>query len=142
MLSTNAIAELRAEFEHLRGMREQIDRKMKCIAEVLEPIDDSRQSPRTSLAGSRNSTRSAAPAPANGTFRSQVLNALRTIGEGTAQEVSRVLMDAGVTSPGKTSLKTLVSSELWRLAKRHPNVKTAGYGRYALVEHAPPREGG
>lgn len=134
VISESAKTALRIELDRLCAQRDELNRDIAAINDLLKH-GGTRREGREGAAG--NSERSGehadgdvGPLPAAGSFRRRVYDALCAIGgSGSASDVASAIKAAGFVPRGRTPLKILVSSELWRMAKTDL-VRRTSVGRY------------
>ncbi len=128
MLSQSAKIELRQELDKLTDERLRlawINERINAIEIILQDAPK----PPISIAKSEDTRPNG-----NGgepTFRSAVRRVLIDSNRPlTTSEIVGRLEEQGVHARGKTKLKTLVASELWRAEKRHEGIRRVEHGRY------------
>jgi len=68
---------------------------------------------------------------------STIIGAMTMIGRPcSTSEITEAIERDGFKASGKTSVQTMVSSELWRMASKEVGVKRVRHGTYELIPSA------
>jgi len=132
MFSKDERAVLRRELESLSLERARLARVDERINAIKVLLQDERGDEIPTFAAKTD--RSPSKARPGGTFRTAVREALVEVGgPTTTDEIVATLERRGIRAKGKTKLKTLVASELWRAERKHEGIKRIGHGRYQAI---------
>ncbi len=132
MLREQTLNDLRQERKTIQSKLADVaylQQRLAAIELLLQPDDDA-----SSCENGLEAVHARESLPAVGTFRDSVRRVLiEAHGPLTTDRIVSALQSKGITSSGKTPLKTLVTTELWRAEKKKEGIKRVGRGSYGFI---------